>query len=91
LTEAPLADGDGNPSVIRFSRKTKEQYVMSEVDGKATGWTAYFVGSSWQVSDKATKPKTAAAKAKPKAKTTAKAKPKAKAKAKPKVKAPVAE
>ena len=26
--------------MVRFSRKTKEQYVMTEVNGKATGWTA---------------------------------------------------
>jgi hypothetical protein len=34
---------DGNPAQIRYSRKTKEQYVMTEVDGKATGWKAFFV------------------------------------------------
>ncbi len=34
LLDAPRADPEGNPAVIRFSRKTKQQYVMSEVDGK---------------------------------------------------------
>ncbi len=66
LCDAPLADGDGNPSVIRFSRKTKEQYVMTEIDGKATGWSAYFEGNAWKVHEKA--------KAKPKAKPKAKKK-----------------
>ena len=30
--------------MIRFSRKTKEQYVQSEVDGKPTGWRAFYDG-----------------------------------------------
>ncbi|MFT7339462.1 MAG: DNA topoisomerase-1, partial [Marinobacter maritimus] len=38
LMEAPECDPAGNPTVIRYSRKTKEQYVMSEKYGKATGW-----------------------------------------------------
>ncbi|ASP40508.1 DNA topoisomerase I [Bacterioplanes sanyensis] len=53
LLDAPRADDDGNPSVIRYSRKTKEQYVMSEVEGKATGWSAYFVDGQWQIQQKA--------------------------------------
>ena len=38
LLEAPRKDPDGRPAVIRFSRKTREQYVQTEVDGKPTGW-----------------------------------------------------
>jgi len=53
LAEAPAVDDKGNPTVVRFSRKTKEQYVASEVEGKATGWAAYFVNGKWQVSSKA--------------------------------------
>ncbi|MFB0953703.1 MAG: topoisomerase DNA-binding C4 zinc finger domain-containing protein, partial [Aeromonadaceae bacterium] len=34
LAEAPTHDPDGNPAIVRFSRKTKEQYVMTEVNGK---------------------------------------------------------
>ena len=52
LLEAPRKDPDGRPAVIRFSRKTKEQYVQSEVDGKPTGWRAFYTGSKWQVEDK---------------------------------------
>ena len=38
LAEAPVCDPDGNKAIVRFSRKTKEQYVMSEnKDGKASG------------------------------------------------------
>ena len=48
LAEAPAADPQGNPTVVRFSRKTKEQYVASEVEGKATGWAAYYANGQWQ-------------------------------------------
>ncbi len=50
LAEAPVQDPDGNPAIVRFSRKTKEQYVMSEVNGKATGWSAFYSeGGRWVV------------------------------------------
>jgi DNA topoisomerase I len=48
LFSAPTEDPDGNPAQVRFSRKTKEQYVMTEVDGKATGWKAWYQGGKWQ-------------------------------------------
>ncbi len=47
LMRAPQQDPDGNPAIIRYSRKTKEQYVMTEVEGKATGWKAFFQNGSW--------------------------------------------
>ncbi|MFQ2126895.1 type I DNA topoisomerase [Aeromonas jandaei] len=50
LAGAPLTDPDGNPAIVRFSRKTKEQYVMTEVNGKATGWTAHYDNGTWQES-----------------------------------------
>jgi len=49
LFSAPLQDPEGNRAQVRFSRKTKEQYVMTEVDGKATGWKAFYHGGKWQV------------------------------------------
>ncbi|WJN61411.1 type I DNA topoisomerase [Pseudomonas sp. SO81] len=52
LLEAPQKDPEGRPAVIRYSRKTKEQYVQSEVDGKPTGWRAFFDGGKWKVEDK---------------------------------------
>ena len=58
LMSAPTADEEGNPTQIRFSRKTKEQYVMTEKEGKATGWKAYYSGGRWQV--EAASPKKAA-------------------------------
>ena len=50
LLKAPVADPDGNKAVIRFSRKAKEQYVLSEVDGKPTKWKAFYRKGRW-VSD----------------------------------------
>jgi len=47
LFSAPTKDPDGNKTLVRFSRKTKEQYVQSEVDGKATGWKAFYEKGRW--------------------------------------------
>ncbi|MDF1763015.1 MAG: type I DNA topoisomerase [Oleibacter sp.] len=52
LLDAPVADKEGNPTVVRFSRKNKEQYVLTESEGKATGWSATFDGKKWIVSEK---------------------------------------
>ncbi|XNM78138.1 hypothetical protein ACLK19_08685 [Escherichia coli] len=37
----------GNKTMVCFSRKTKQQYVSSEKDGKATGWSAFYVDGKW--------------------------------------------
>jgi DNA topoisomerase-1 len=47
LLKAPVKDHEGNPSIVRYSRKTKEPYVMSEVDKKASGWRAMYVSGKW--------------------------------------------
>ena len=47
LMDAPRQDPDGNPAIIRYSRKTGQQYVMSELDGKATGWSAVYEEGRW--------------------------------------------
>jgi DNA topoisomerase-1 len=52
LLSAPAKDPDGRSAVIRFSRKTKEQYVQTEENGKPTGWKAYFDNGKWKVEDK---------------------------------------
>lgn len=52
LLKAPQKDPDGRPAVIRFSRKSKEQYVQSEIDGKPSGWRAFYADGKWQVEDK---------------------------------------
>lgn len=49
LADAPAKDPDGNQAIVRWSRKTKQQYVMSEKDGKATGWSAWFENGKWVV------------------------------------------
>jgi DNA topoisomerase-1 len=49
LLTAPTRDAENNKAIIRFSRKTKEQYVQTEVNGKATGWKAFYSGGKWQV------------------------------------------
>lgn len=90
LADAPVEDPAGTKTQIRYSRKTKEQYVMSEIDKKATGWQAHYDGGKWAESSplksakKAAK-KTAKKPAKKKAaakKTTAKKAPAKKAAAK---------
>ena len=47
LADAPVADNEGNTTMVRFSRKTKQQYVSSEKDGKATGWSAFYIDGKW--------------------------------------------
>ncbi len=55
LFDAPGEDDKGNPTIVRYSRKTKEQYVMTEEKGKATGWAAYYDNGKWQVQKPAKK------------------------------------
>jgi len=52
LLEAPLKDPEGRPAVVRYSRKTKEQYVRSEKEGKPTGWSAFYSNGTWSVLEK---------------------------------------
>ncbi|MDR0779483.1 MAG: type I DNA topoisomerase [Pseudomonadales bacterium] len=47
LLSAPVKDPEGHPAVLRFSRKTREQYVQSEIDGKPSGWAAYYENGKW--------------------------------------------
>src|SRR5690606_21898465 len=50
LLVAPRKDPEGRKAVIRFSRKTQEQYVQTEVEGKPTGWRAFYKDGKWKVS-----------------------------------------
>ena len=72
LVEAPEKDPDGNPSIIRYSRKTKEQYVQTEIDGKATGWKAFYQDGKWVEQLPPPKKKKKAAAKKPTKKRSAK-------------------
>ncbi len=47
LLEAPETDPHGNPAIVKFSRKTREQFVASEADGKPTGWRAVYQNGRW--------------------------------------------
>ncbi|MGH1484946.1 MAG: type I DNA topoisomerase [Cellvibrionaceae bacterium] len=55
LFKAPVEDDQGNPTIIRYSRKTKEQYVQSEIDGKASGWKAFYEKGKWVATGSAVK------------------------------------
>ena len=79
LAEAPAEDSKGRKAVLRYSRKAKEQYVMTEEEGKPTGWYAFYRDGEWEVEEKKTAPKKKAAKKKA-AKKKAPAKKKAAAK-----------
>ena len=59
LLEAPEFDPDGIPTVIKFARKVREQYVTSEQDGKSTGWSAHYENNKWtsRISQKKTRKK----------------------------------
>ena len=52
LAEAPQEDDDGNEAIVRFSRKTKEQYVVTEVNKKQTGWKAFYKNGRWEIDSK---------------------------------------
>ncbi len=74
LMQAPVEDPQGRRSLVKFARKTKEHFVMTEDDeGKPTGWRADYDNGKWV--ETLAKPK---AKAKAKAKAKRKSKPKAK-------------
>ena len=47
LLDAPEADPDGNPAALKFSRKTREQFVASERNGKTTSWRAHYRDGRW--------------------------------------------
>src|SRR5690606_20623410 len=63
LADAPAQDPAGNPSVLRFSRKSREQYVQTEIDGKPTGWYAFYRDGAWQEEGGVNEKKPAAKKA----------------------------
>lgn len=52
LMEGPVNDDDGNRVQVRYQRKTKEQYLMTEVDGKPSGWRADYQNGKWVISKK---------------------------------------
>jgi DNA topoisomerase-1 len=75
LLEAPEADPEGNPAVIRWSRKEGEQYLLSEVEGQATKWRAFYRDGKWVQEEAKAAPKRAPGRKVP-AKKAPKRKPK---------------
>ncbi|WP_133492471.1 type I DNA topoisomerase [Alcanivorax sp. 24] len=61
LAQAPGEDSEGRKAVLRYSRKAKEQYVMTEEEGKPTGWYAFYRDGKWEVEEKKAAPKKKAA------------------------------
>ena len=51
IFEAPVEDPDGLKTIIRYSRKTKEQYVQTEIEGKPSGWKAFYDNGKWVITD----------------------------------------
>ena len=47
LLTAPDEDPDGNPTVVRFSRKARAQYVVSEKEGKPTKYALFHREGNW--------------------------------------------
>ncbi|CAG67420.1 type I DNA topoisomerase [Acinetobacter baylyi] len=48
LLQAPDADPEGNPALIKFSRKNQAQYVGSETpEGKQTKWSLVYQDGKW--------------------------------------------
>ena len=47
LANATAVDPNGNATLVRFSRKTKEHYLASEKDGEASGWASFLVDGKW--------------------------------------------
>ena len=53
LMRAPAKDSLGQRSLVKFARKTKEHYVMTENDkGKPSGWRADYLDGEWVVTEK---------------------------------------
>ncbi|NNM51062.1 MAG: DNA topoisomerase I subunit omega, partial [Pseudomonadales bacterium] len=53
LVDAPAQDSQGRAATVRYSRKTKEQYVATDEDGKPTGWQAHYREGRWHITEKA--------------------------------------
>lgn len=48
LLKAPDQDPEGNPTIVRFSRKNQTQYIGSEnSEGKATKWSLLYNDGRW--------------------------------------------
>ncbi len=48
ILKAPDNDPEGNPAIIRFSRKSKQHFIMSEVEGKPSAWSLFWHHEKWR-------------------------------------------
>lgn len=48
LADAPQTDPEGNKAIIKWKRKERFQYLATEKEGKATGWTAFYKDGKWE-------------------------------------------
>ena len=46
IADAPGKDPDGNPTDVRFSTKTGQSFLASQVDGKPSKWRAFYQAES---------------------------------------------
>ena len=53
LADAPAYDDEGNETEVRFSRKSKKQYILSVKDGKPTSFVAFYneEAKKWEVQE----------------------------------------
>ena len=53
LADAPAYDDEGNETEVRFSRKSKKQYIISVKDGKPTSFVAFYneEDKKWEVQE----------------------------------------
>ncbi|EML8156824.1 hypothetical protein WAA63_003899, partial [Acinetobacter baumannii] len=48
ILQAPDVDPEGNPTIVKFSRKNQSQYVGSETpEGKQTKWSLIYQDGKW--------------------------------------------
>jgi len=48
ILQAPDTDPDGNPTLVKFSRKNQAQYIGSETpEGKQTKWSLIYQDGKW--------------------------------------------
>ncbi|MEG2921011.1 MAG: hypothetical protein RR856_08050, partial [Acinetobacter sp.] len=46
--QAPDVDPEGNPTLVKFSRKNQVQYIGSEnAEGKQTKWSLVYQDGKW--------------------------------------------
>ncbi len=58
LADAPQQDNEGHDTVVRFSRKTKQQFVSAVTYDKQSDFMAFYKDGKWEVAETKTAKKT---------------------------------